>query len=136
VQHLEFVLVLNISSGVIPLQNKVCLARSRSVKRTRDDENCRVQHAREKYLRVWLADPTLRYEGIHFVLGTCASPTSRSFKSCLFFPSPEWKAAVVFWRRRLVDNQIWASLVTTRTEDIQFLETFRFNHLGLPWDGN
>ena len=63
---------------------------------------------------------------------------------------------MVFWRRRLVDNQIWASLVTTRTEDIQFLETFRFNHLkvvemskdrdqcnqmlchhlGLPWDGN
>ena len=64
---------------------EVCPARSRSVKRTRDDENCRVQHAREKYLRVWLADPTLRYEGIHFVLGICASPTSRSFKSCLFF---------------------------------------------------
>ena len=44
-------------------------------------------------------------------------------------PSPEWKAAVVFWRRRLVDNQIWASLAAIRTEDVQFFETLRFNHL-------
>merc|ERR1712071_49641 len=53
-----------------------------------------------------------------------------------FFPSPEWKAAVVFWRRRLVDNQIWAPLAAIRTEDVQFFETLRFNHLVLPWNRN